>query len=109
MHGPGGEVRIRLRNSKRAIQHIEGLHSVADIDDLRIRHNIEDDALHRAHKVVVGAKIGSQSNDRTIRQSFLADGRHSTPRGRKNLLVTSESSHCGNAEEGVSGYSDTPI
>src|SRR5579863_5391589 len=73
MHRPGREVRIRLRNRERAIEHIESLHGMADVDDLRIRNNIQDDALHRSHKVVVVAEVGSQSDRRTLRHGFLTN------------------------------------
>ena len=72
MYGPGGEVGIGLRNSERAIENIEGLHRVADVDNLRIRHNVQDHAFHRTHKVVVVPEIGGQGNDRTIRQGCLS-------------------------------------
>src|SRR6202043_909720 len=83
MHCSGGKIRIRLRNGKRPIQDIEGLDGMANIDNLRLRHNIQNDALHDAYKMVVGAEVGGQSDDRTIRQSFLAYGRHSLPRESK--------------------------
>ena len=38
MYRAGGKVGIRLRNGERSIQHVEGLHGVADIDNLRLRH-----------------------------------------------------------------------
>src|ERR1700686_5724310 len=53
MHGPGREVRIRLRNGKRAIKHVECLYGVADIDDLRLGPNVENDSLHSAYTMVV--------------------------------------------------------
>src|SRR5579863_2303475 len=73
VYRPGREVRIRLRNRERAIKHIESLHGIADVDDLRVRNNIQDDALHRPHKVVVVAEVGSQSDGRTLRHSFLTN------------------------------------
>jgi hypothetical protein len=41
---------------------------MADIDDGRVRDNLQDDTLHGADKVVVGSKIGGQRDDRTVRQ-----------------------------------------
>jgi hypothetical protein len=72
-----------LRNGERAIEHIEGLHRMADIDNLRLRHNIQDDALHDAHKMIVAAEVGGQSDNRTVRQSSLMNGRQNLPSNRK--------------------------
>ena len=83
VYRPGGEVRIGLRNRERAIEHVESLHGVADIDDLRLRHDIQDDAFHCAYKMIVAAEVGSQSNNRTLRQGFLTVGRHKSPKTRK--------------------------
>src|SRR4029077_2904270 len=68
VHGPSREVGIRLRDRNRAIEHIKGLHRVRDIDNRRFRHDIQNDALYSAHKMIVGSKISSESDDRTMRQ-----------------------------------------
>ena len=70
VHGPGREEGICLRDRNRAIEHIERLYRVRDVNNRRLRHDIQDDALHGAHKVIVGPKIGSKSDDRTMRQLY---------------------------------------
>ncbi len=77
MHGPVGKIGICLRDGERAIQHIESLHRVADIHDLRLRHDIQNDALHGANKMVVAAEVGGQCDDRTGQGS---------PRGEDEVL-----------------------
>ena len=48
--------------------HVEGLHRVADVHDLRRGIDVEDDTLDRPHEVIVEPKVGSQRDDRTMRQ-----------------------------------------
>ena len=72
MHRSGREVRIGLRNRQRAIQHIKGLHGMADIHDLNFGNDIENDAFDRPHEVIVEPKVGGQRDDRPMRQFPLA-------------------------------------
>src|ERR1700686_1938348 len=46
-------VRIGLRNSQRAIQNVERLHGMADVNDLGLRSNSKNHALHTANKMIV--------------------------------------------------------
>jgi hypothetical protein len=41
-----------------------------DVDNRRIRRNVENDALHGADEMIVGPEIGGQRNNRTMRQRF---------------------------------------
>ena len=77
-----GKVRIGLRNRERAIEHVKSLYRMANIDDLRLWHDVQDHAFHGAHKMIVAAKIGGQSNDRTLRQNSLAVRRRVIPEPR---------------------------
>ena len=66
MHRAGGEVRISLRDRQRAIQHIECLHGMGNINDFRVRVDLQYDALDGAHKMIADAKIGGQRNNRSM-------------------------------------------
>ena len=90
-----GEVGIRLRNRQRAVEHVEGLHGVRNIDDGGFRHDVENDSLHRAHKMIVGSKIGGQSDDRTMCQHSLA-GRQNSRYSEGNWTGNCASRHGGN-------------
>src|ERR1700685_2260580 len=68
MHRSRRKVGISLRDRQRSVEHVEGLHGMADIDDGRVRDYLQNDTLHGADKVVVGSKIGGQRDDRTMRQ-----------------------------------------
>jgi hypothetical protein len=46
---------------------------MADVHDLSVGKNLENDALHRADEMVVQAEIGGQGNNRTVRQFNLTD------------------------------------
>src|ERR1022692_4337147 len=83
VHGSRGEIGISLRNCERSIQHVKRLHRMADIDNLRLRHDVQDHAFHDAYKMVIAAEVGGQSDDRTLRQSFLAVGRQTIPKTSK--------------------------
>ena len=42
---------------------LRGLDRVADVDDLRVRHEIQDDTFHRPYEVIVRSEIGSERDD----------------------------------------------
>src|SRR5208337_1571092 len=69
VHGAGREVRVGLRNGQRTIQNVEGLHSVADVDDLRLGGDFQDDPLHGADEMIVEYEISGESDDRVAFQS----------------------------------------
>ena len=89
------KIRIRLGNRQRAIEHIEGLHGMRNVHDRGFGHNVENDSLHRAHKMIVGSKIGGQSNDRTMWQLSLA-GRQNSRYSEGNWTGICASRHGGN-------------
>src|SRR5205823_14940056 len=60
------EIRISLRDRERAIEHIKGLHGMADIHDLDIRDDVENHAFNRPNEVIVKTEVGSQSDDRPL-------------------------------------------
>src|ERR1035438_3296145 len=63
VHSAGREVGIGLGNRERAIENVEGLHRVADIDQLRLGSDLEDYSFHRADKMIVESKIRSKRNN----------------------------------------------
>ena len=63
VHGAGREVGVSLRNGQRAVQNVERLHRMADVDDLRLGSNLQDDPLHGADKMIVESEISSESDD----------------------------------------------
>ncbi len=69
--GPAGKVRIRLRDGQRAVQHIKCLHGMADINNLGLGLDGENDALHGAHKVIGQSEVGGQRDDGFSRHSCL--------------------------------------
>src|SRR5579862_5316 len=79
VHGPVGKVCVSLRDRQGAIQHIEGLYAMADVDDLRVRHYVENNALHRADEMVISAEVGGKSNNWTIAQISPTD-RYTNPK-----------------------------
>src|SRR5258707_6659948 len=98
VYGPGREVGIGLRDGERSIEHIEGLHRVADIDDRSIGRNIQDDSLHGANEVIVNPEISGQRDDRTLWQASLtSEKRRNTPyKCDVNLWSNAASRHGGN-------------
>src|SRR5712692_6956378 len=77
MHCAGREVGVGLGNGERAVQHIERLHRMADVHDLSLWGDVQDDALDSPHEVIVKSKISGQRNDRPVRQSVLAEEKRS--------------------------------
>src|SRR5260221_14138345 len=71
--GPLWIVGIGLRNGQCAIENVEGLYRMADVNDLRVGHDAEDDAFHCPDKVVVQAEVGGQSDDGAVRQVNLME------------------------------------
>src|SRR5208337_175387 len=67
-HGAGREVGVGLRDGQRAVQNIEGLDRVADVDDLRLGSDSENDAFHGADEMIVESEISSKSDDRNACQ-----------------------------------------
>src|ERR1700674_3462300 len=63
------EVGVSLRNGQRAIQNIERLHRMADVDDLRLGSDPQDDPLHGADEMIVESEISGESDDRRACQS----------------------------------------
>ena len=68
VHSSSREVRVGLRDRDRSVEQVERLDRVRNVDNRRPRHNVENDALYGAHEMIVGPKIGSKSDDRTMRQ-----------------------------------------
>ena len=58
VHGAGREVGIGLRDGQSAVEDVEGLDGVADVDDLGVGRNAEKDTFHRADEVVVESEVG---------------------------------------------------
>src|SRR6476646_782199 len=56
--GVGRKVAIRLGDGEGAVEHVEGLHGVADVHQADVRIHVEDDALHGAHVMIVQSEIG---------------------------------------------------
>ncbi len=69
VHGAGREVGVGLRNGQRAIQNVERLHRVADVDDLRLGRNLQDDPLHGTDEMIVESEVRGESDDRVAFQS----------------------------------------
>ena len=65
---PRRKIGISLRYRERAIEHIERLNRVRNIDNRRFRHDVQNDALHGADKMIVGPKISRERNNWTMRQ-----------------------------------------
>ena len=63
VHRAGREVRVGLRNGQRAVQNVERLHRMADVDDLRLGSNLQDDPLHGADEMIVESEISGESDD----------------------------------------------
>src|ERR1019366_3402337 len=64
------EIGVGLRNGQRAIQNVERLHRMADVDDLRLGGNLQYDPLHGADEMIVESEIGGERDDRDARQSI---------------------------------------
>ena len=62
------EVRVSLRDSQRAIQNVERLHCVADVNNLRLGSDPQNHSFHGANEMFVKSKISGESNDRNPRQ-----------------------------------------
>ena len=74
VHRAGREVGIGLRDGERAVQDVERLHGMADVDDLRVGRDLQDHALHGADEMIVESEIGGESDDRGACQSrYLVD------------------------------------
>ena len=58
MRCASGKVGIGLGDGQRAIQNIKCLHGMADVHNLGIWNDVENDSLHRPHEVVVESEIG---------------------------------------------------
>jgi hypothetical protein len=41
---------------------------VRNVDDGRLRHNVENDAFDSTNKMIIDAKIGGERDNRTMRQ-----------------------------------------
>jgi hypothetical protein len=72
MNCPAGEIGVRLSNRQRTIQHIECLHSMANVYNLRFRNNTQDYALYGSDVMIVKSEIGGQSNNRPVCQECLS-------------------------------------
>ena len=62
------KIRVSVRQGQRAVENIERLHGMADVDDFGIGRDVEDHSLNAADKMVVEPEIGSQRNNRTATQ-----------------------------------------
>jgi hypothetical protein len=47
---------------------------MANVHDLDVRNDVEDDAFNRPHVVIAESKVGGERDDGTIRQFFLVPG-----------------------------------
>ena len=65
----GRKVRISLRNGQCAVEDVEGLHRVADVNDLRLGGDFQDDPLDGADEMIVKSEIGGKRDDRGVCQS----------------------------------------
>src|SRR5437660_1081964 len=58
VYGRGREIGVGLRNRERSIEHVKRLHGVSDIDNVRVRHDVDNHAFDCAYKMIVGAVKG---------------------------------------------------
>ena len=64
-------VAIGLRQSQGGIQHIEGIHRVAQVHHVGLQVDAKDDAAHGAHEVIRDAEIRCQGDNVVCRHSGL--------------------------------------
>ena len=76
VYGPNRKVRISLRNRERGVEQIKCLYGMRNVNNLRIRHNVKDDSLHHPDKVIIGAEISCQRNNRPPCHLFLTLSRN---------------------------------
>src|SRR5204863_6914148 len=69
VHCSRRKIGVGLRQSKCAVENVKCLDRVADVHDLGIGNDLENDALHGANEMIVQPEVGGQSNDRTMRHS----------------------------------------
>src|SRR5579863_6045056 len=65
------EIRIRLGDRQRTVEHIKSLHSVAYVNNFRFRNNAQNYTFYGSDVMVIEPEIGGQSNDRPVRQAHL--------------------------------------
>lgn len=62
----GRVVVVRLGDGQSTIENVEGLHRVANVHDLSIGNDLQDDTLHGPDVVIVESEIRGQGNDGTV-------------------------------------------
>ena len=67
------EVRGRLDDGERAIKYIKRIDRIADINDLCLRIDVEDHALHGADKMIVESKVRSEGNESVGQEAILRE------------------------------------
>src|SRR5207245_9103335 len=68
------EVRVRLSNGERAIQHVESLDGMADVHNLDPRNDIENHSFDRSHEMIIETKVGGERNDRSEERRVGTEG-----------------------------------
>src|SRR5438445_4612293 len=63
VYRPVREVRVGLSNRERAIQHVESLHGMADVHDLKPRNDIENHAFNRSHELIIETTVSGERTD----------------------------------------------
>ena len=51
-----------MRDGESTVKYVKRIYGVADIDDLRLRINVEDHAPHGADKMIVESKVRSEGD-----------------------------------------------
>ena len=64
----GREIGIRLGNGQGAIEDVESLHRVADVNDFGLGNDTQNDAFDGADEMVAQPEVGSQGDDGTLLQ-----------------------------------------
>ena len=80
------------------IQHVESLDGMADVDNLRLGQNVQNDALHDAHKMVVRAEVCGKRDYGTMSQDYSSKGTEFSRRIESNCCWAPQSRHVGNEE-----------